>query len=105
MVTQDTPAQPPAPAPAEAPVRRRRAFVVRWVRRVLAIVVVKARTDVSAAGRAIGAAPRGRLARSAAQFLSARPDLAGLDLRYDAMLVTPWRWPLHLPDAWRQDTF
>lgn len=73
--------------------------------RVLAIVEVKARADLSAAGLAIGTAQRGRLARAAAQFLAARPDLAGLDLRFDAMLVTPWRWPLHLPDAWRHDTF
>lgn len=71
--------------------------------RVVAVVEVKARADLASAGLAIGAAQRRRLARSAAQFLAARPDMAGLSLRFDAMLVAPWRWPLHLPDAWRPD--
>jgi putative endonuclease len=69
--------------------------------RVLAVVEVKARTDLALAHAALGAAQRRRIVRSAAQFMAARPDLAGLDLRFDAMLVVPWRLPRHLRDAWR----
>ena len=33
----------------------------------------------------------------------ARPDLAGLELRFDVMLVVPRRLPRHLRDAWRSE--
>jgi hypothetical protein len=32
-----------------------------------------------------------------------RPDLAGLDLRFDLMLVARSRLPRHWPGAWRAD--
>lgn len=70
---------------------------------VLAVVEVKARADLALAHAALGAAQRRRIVRSAAQFAASRPDLAGLDLRFDAMLVAPWRLPRHLRDAWRPD--
>ncbi|WP_029010771.1 YraN family protein [Azospirillum halopraeferens] len=67
----------------------------------LAIVEVKARADWATASEAVSARQRGRLARAAHVFLATRPQYAGLTLRFDVMLVTPWAWPRHLKDAWR----
>ncbi|HZT51216.1 MAG TPA: YraN family protein [Stellaceae bacterium] len=69
--------------------------------RVLAAIEVKARPDLATASEALAARQRRRIARALEQFLSTRPDLAGLDARFDVMLVLPRRWPRHLPDAWR----
>jgi len=68
---------------------------------ILAIVEVKARADAVGAALALTARQRGRLFRAAAAFLGRHPELAGLSVRFDLMLVSPWRWPRHLPDAWR----
>ena len=69
--------------------------------RVLAIIEVKSRGDLASAARAVLPRQRRRIARAAAAFLLARPDLAELALRFDVMLVAPRRPPRHLPDAWR----
>lgn len=68
--------------------------------RVLAVVEVKARADEAAAHGAVSHAQRRRIERAAFQAVAARPGLGALDLRFDAMLVLPWRWPRHLPGAW-----
>ena len=70
---------------------------------VLAIVEVKSRADLASAATAVLPRQRRRIARAAAAFLAARPDLAGLAPRFDVMLVAPLRPPRHLPDAWRVD--
>lgn len=67
----------------------------------LAIIECKARSDWSRATESVTARQRGRLARAAHAFLAVHPQYAGLSLRFDVMLVTPWSWPRHLPDAWR----
>jgi putative endonuclease len=75
--------------------------IVARRRSVLAVVEVKARPDVLAAGEAVSPRQRQRLARAARLFLGAHPRLAGLVLRFDVMLVTPWSWPRHIEDAWK----
>ena len=69
--------------------------------RVLAMVEVKARSSLDEAAAAISPRQRARIARAAAHFLATRPLAAGTTVRYDAMLVAPWRLPVHLPNAWR----
>jgi putative endonuclease len=71
--------------------------------RMLAIIEVKSRGNVGAAATALAPRQRRRIARAAEAFLSARPDLAGLDLRFDLMLVAPRRLPRHWSGAWRAD--
>ena len=68
---------------------------------VVAFVEVKARADRHTAAYAIGASQRHRIQRAAESFLAGRPALADRDVRFDAMLIVPWRWPIHLVDAWR----
>lgn len=70
--------------------------------RVLAFVEIKARAEEADAAMAIGARQRMRIERAASLYLAQNPDLSGLNLRYDAIFVVPWRWPRHLSDAWRE---
>jgi putative endonuclease len=71
--------------------------------KVLAIIEVKSRSEMTAAASALAPRQRRRIARAAEAFLLARPDLAGLDLRFDLMLVAPLRLPRHWRGAWRAD--
>ena len=74
---------------------------------VLAIVEVKARPSVAAALEALTARQRARLERAALAFLAT--GTAGIvpqsdfSLRFDVMVVTPWRWPRHLANAWQPE--
>ena len=77
--------------------------IVARRRGVLAIVEVKSRGDFATAIASLLPRQRRRIARAAAAFLSARPDLAALTLRFDVMLVTRLRPPRHLANAWRVD--
>jgi putative endonuclease len=69
---------------------------------VLAVIEVKSRGDFASAAAALQPRQRRRIGRAASAFLAARPDLAGLALRFDVMLVAPLRPPRHLTDAWRE---
>lgn len=68
---------------------------------VVAFVEVKARREQAAALAALLGPQRRRIVRAAEHFLKLRPDLAQGDVRFDLVTCRPWRWPAHLPDAWR----
>lgn len=70
---------------------------------VLAMVEVKRRARAADALEAIGPRQQHRIARAAEHFLQRHRALAGLDLRFDSLLIVPGRLPRHLPDAWRPD--
>ena len=71
--------------------------------RVLAVIEVKSRGELATAAAALAPRQRRRIARAAQAFVVARSDLAGLDLRFDLMLVAPLRLPRHWRGAWRAD--
>lgn len=77
--------------------------IVARRRGVLAIVEVKSRRSLDAAVAAVLPRQRRRIARATEAFLSMRPDLAPLILRFDVMLVAPLRPPRHLANVWRAD--
>ena len=68
---------------------------------ILVAIEVKARANLGAAGEAVSAQNRRRVARALDHYLAIHPKLAGLTQRFDVMLVVPGRLPRHLPDAWR----
>ena len=70
--------------------------------RVLVIAEVKARKTYADAAYAIGARQRQRLMRAAEAYRQETPSVAGLDVRFDAILILPWRLPVHISDAWRE---
>jgi putative endonuclease len=68
---------------------------------ILAVIEVKRRAKLDAAASALPPRQRRRIERAAEAYLNTRPDLAGLALRFDLMLVAPRRLPQHWSDAWR----
>ena len=69
--------------------------------RTLAIVEVKAHAGLAAAAEALTRQQQKRIARAAEAYLALHPSAAGLVVRFDVMLVRPWRLPHHLTNAWR----
>ncbi len=69
--------------------------------RLVAFVEVKARGDRARALESITGRQRRRVRRAAELYVAAHPALAGLDLRFDVMVVSPWSFPYHVIDAWR----
>ena len=67
----------------------------------LALIEVKARGDLATAREALTLHQRKRIATAATIFLQHHPGLAGLDLRFDVVLIAPGKRPHHIPDAWR----
>ena len=65
---------------------------------------VKARRDWTTAAESLGSRQMARISRAAEAFLAKRPELARNRIRFDVLLVRPWRWPRHLEDAWRPNT-
>ncbi len=68
---------------------------------VLAFVEIKARPTHEAGLWAILPQQQRRLMRAAEWFIKSHPGYGSCDLRFDAVVVRPRRWPAHLPDAWR----
>ena len=74
-------------------------------RGVLVIVEVKHRRGQDAALEAVTRRQRERLERAATYAISRYGDaIADRGLRFDVVVVQPWRWPRHIRDAWRPGT-
>jgi putative endonuclease len=69
--------------------------------RLVAFVEVKLRADRDDALSAVTLTGWTRIAAAAAFWMAHRPKYADLGWRYDLIAVAPWRWPEHIPDAWR----
>ncbi len=67
----------------------------------LAMIEVKARGNLAQAAEALGRRQQQRITRAASAYLAAHPACAGLDVRFDLLMISPWRLPIHLVDAWR----
>ncbi|MHA1548018.1 MAG: YraN family protein [Alphaproteobacteria bacterium] len=67
--------------------------------RVIAFVEVKLRASTAAAAASITPTARTRIVAAAQAWLAHHPAHAGHDLRFDAILCTPWRAPRHIADA------
>lgn len=63
----------------------------------VAFVEVKLRRSLAEAREAISESGCRRSRDAAEVWLSRRPRYQKLEQRFDAVLVSPWRWPLHLP--------
>ena len=87
----------PPPAPAAAPTGEPRR------ERPIAFVEVKARGSRTDAAEAVSPQQRRRIAAAAAAWLARHGGDADCDIRFDAVLVAPRRFPLHLTDCWRPD--
>ena len=70
---------------------------------LIVFIEVKARPDLATAMAAIGPGQRRRLARAAEAFLASHATDVDYGVRFDVMLIRPWRRPVHVVDAWRPD--
>ena len=70
---------------------------------LIAFIEVKHRKEREGILEAVTAHQRRRIENAATIYLSRHPNRRKLSLRFDLMVVSPWRWPSHLPDAWRPD--
>jgi putative endonuclease len=70
---------------------------------VIAFVEVKWRPRLGDAAAAISRTQRRRIVRAARGYVASRPACAVCTIRFDAVLVSPWRFPRHLTDAWRAE--
>jgi putative endonuclease len=67
--------------------------------RLLVFVEVKARHQLDDAAEAVTMRQQRRIAAAAAAWLASHADDRDRDLRFDAVLVAPWRVPRHIPAA------
>jgi putative endonuclease len=70
---------------------------------VLAAVEVKWRPDLDRAALALTPRQKYRIQRAASVFWAQLPDHQRVALRFDALLLAPWRLPHHIEDAWRPE--
>ena len=66
----------------------------------LVFVEVKARASHDAAAESIVRRQRQRIARAAEAYLAYKADEQVENVRFDAILVAPGRWPKHIEAAW-----
>lgn len=66
---------------------------------LIACVEVKARRSLEDSVFAVSDFAQRRIRAASDVWLARQRDSALLSIRYDIISVTPWRWPVHLPDA------
>lgn len=70
---------------------------------LLVFIEVKARASLRSAAESILPRQRRRIVGAAEIFLARHPELAGLDMRLDVVLVASGAPPLHVPGAFEAD--
>ncbi|HMR30007.1 MAG TPA: YraN family protein [Geminicoccaceae bacterium] len=68
---------------------------------LLLFVEVKRRGELAAASEALLPGQQQRVARAAEIYLQRRPAARSMRCRFDVIAIAPWRWPVHVTDAWR----
>ncbi|AKI02493.1 putative endonuclease related to Holliday junction resolvase [Hoeflea sp. IMCC20628] len=66
---------------------------------LIAFVEVKARRELALGVDAVSYPAQRRIAAAGELFISRQKDSARLSWRHDIVVVSPWRWPVHLEDA------
>ena len=66
---------------------------------LIACVEVTARRSLDDSVFAVSNLSQQRIRAASDLWLAKQPDFARLSIRYDIVSVMPWRWPVHLPDA------
>ncbi|MFL6838061.1 MAG: YraN family protein [Bradyrhizobium sp.] len=73
-------------------------------RNLLAFIEVKARASLDEAAYAVTPRQQQRIIATAQGWLMAHPEHAEFEMRFDAMLIAPRRWPRHLLAAFDAST-
>lgn len=67
--------------------------------RLVVFAEVKWRSDANSALESVHPGAQARIGRAAAHWLSRRPEFANFNTRFDVIALAPWRWPVHLKQA------
>ena len=67
--------------------------------RSLVFAEVKVRRALDEALHSVGPRGQGRIADAARAWLMRHPGDAGLAIRFDVIVMEPWRWPSHIVGA------
>jgi len=67
--------------------------------KTLVFAEVKTRRTKSGHSDALGAANQARIIAAARWWLAAHPEAAGLNLRFDVIVLAPFCWPVHVRGA------
>jgi len=70
---------------------------------LIVAVEVKARPAFEAGMAAVSSQQRRRIGRSLAFWLAQHDPTGRCRVRFDVVVVVPWRWPRHVADAWRPE--
>jgi putative endonuclease len=73
--------------------------------KLLIFVEVKARERIDDAAYSVTERQKRRIAAAAGAWLAANPDDAVCDIRFDALLIAPRRWPQHIAAAFEEPSF
>jgi len=68
---------------------------------LLVFVEVKTRRRQGMKEQLISSKQQRRIGRAASAFVQKHPETSGFAMRFDFILVRPWRMPLHIQNAWR----
>jgi len=79
--------------------------IVARRRNLLVFVEVKARAGFDAAAFSVTPYQRQRIVSAARAWLARHPDDVTCAMRFDAVLVVPWRLPRHMVNAFDEDGF
>lgn len=71
--------------------------------KVIAFTEVKMRAEADDALASLSPRQRRRIVAAAHMWLAANPDAIDCDCRFDIVLVTPYQWPKHMPNAFAAD--
>lgn len=66
----------------------------------LAIIEVKARKNINES-EVLSSAQMKRISNAASLLIAKKPELANLNIRFDLIIVKPWKLPGHLKNAWQ----
>ena len=69
----------------------------------IAFVEVKTRPTAEEALASVSIRQRRRIVAAAHYWLAANPSAMDCDCRFDIVLVTPYQWPQHIPNAFAAD--
>jgi putative endonuclease len=68
--------------------------------KTLAFIEVKMRNNKTNPADILSSRQMQRIVNGATSWAARRPWSQNCAWRYDLIIVTPWRWPLHVQDAW-----
>ena len=66
---------------------------------IVSFIEVKARATTEASVFAVDGSTQNRIRNASMSWLSSQRDAGRLSYSYDIVAVRPWRWPVHLKDA------